>query len=756
MSQNRGDVFYTRTQRQRNICLSYLSGSKNLGRGNVQASAKTPAETVLANPADFRYEGCMTQRPALFHPRHVMEFISSAFSSCWFRVHRPLFLLSLATITQRAVCADLSSDNTLSSPDQRIQVSLHLPSGEASEKPWWSASFRGQPVLTHCELGLQTISGGELLAGARLVRDEYHSMARRIPVLFGKADHAQDRFHEARFVLETTRHQTIEVVFRCYDDAIALRYELPKRGHEAMVTIADETTSFTVVGRPRAYVQYLENFKTSHEHNVVSTPCDELRPGALLDLPLTLQWSNGVCAAVTEASLRHYAGMSLMCPSNGSNATSQTESPRLVCQLSPRPDGTKVVRPLPLQTPWRVVLLADRPGALLESETLYCLNDPPAFKDLSWIKPGKITFPWWNGDVYNGERELPILSFAMAKKYIDFCARNGIPTHSLTSDEKNVSPWYYQSNLGVVPGPDTDVTRTRADFDLPAIRRYAKSQHVRLWTWVHQGALRGRVEEAFAAFEKMGWSGMMVDFFDHDDQESIEFAESILQAAARHHLMIHFHGVWKPTGWQRTYPNLMNHEGALNLEYLKWSDRCTPQHNLNMAFTRLIAGPMDYHLGGFRSVTPAEFKARNIAPNVMGTRCHNLALYVCYDNPNPMVADYPTAYEGQPGFDFLKQVPTWWNETKVLVGEIGHVLVTARRKGKTWYLGGISAGQPRDLELSLSFLKPGPHEVTLWKDAAESDSNPNHLVRETFKTEPGGTLKVHLASDGGFVAEIRP
>ena len=152
-----------------------------------------------------------------------------------------------------------------------------------------------------------------------------------------------------------------------------------------------------------------------------------------------------------------------------------------------------------------------------------------------------------------------------------------------SSPENTVTPWYQQSKPGTEPGPDTDVTRPRSGFDLAAIRQYADSKNVRLWTWVHQAALRGRVDEAFAAFEKLGWSGMMVDFFDHDDQDSIEFAESILQAAARHHLLIHFHGVWKPTGWQRTYPNLMNHEGALNLEYLKWSDRCPPEHDVAAA-----------------------------------------------------------------------------------------------------------------------------------------------------------------------------
>jgi alpha-glucosidase len=313
---------------------------------------------------------------------------------------------------------------------------------------------------------------------------------------------------------------------------------------------------------------------------------------------------------------------------------------------------------------------------------------------------------------------------------------------------------YQQSKPGVEPGRDTDVTRPRPGFDLPAIRRYAESRQVRLWTWVHQGALRGRVEEAFAAFEKLGWSGMMVDFFDHDDQDTVEFAESILEAALRHRILIHFHGVWKPTGLERTYPNLMNHEGALNLEYLKWSDRCPPEHNLMMAFTRLIAGPMDYHLGGFRAVPRAQFKPRHVAPNVLGTRCHMLAMYVCFDNPTPMVADYPTAYEGQPGFDFLVQVPTWWDETRGLIGEPGELLVTARRKGTTWWLGGMSAKEIREAALPLRFLDRGRYRAKIWKDASDVHSNPNHLVTETLNVSRADTLKARLAADGGFVAKI--
>jgi alpha-glucosidase len=640
--------------------------------------------------------------------------------------------------------------NALSSPDGRIRVSIRMPVPGSIESPRWSAAFRGEPILTECGLGLQTADGGDLMAGARVMQEQSRSVDVRLPVLFGKSNHAEDRFREIRYTLENPRHRRTDVVVRCYDDAIALRYELPGGEQAASVTITNETTSFRLVGDPVSFVQYLENYNTSHEHNVVPTRHGNIRRGVLLDMPLTFSWEDSTYAAITEASLRHYAGMSLMRPPG------EESEDELVCQLTPRPDGTKVVRPLPMRTPWRVVLIGDRPGALLESETIYCLNDPSVIKDVSWIKPGKITFPWWNGDVYNGQRGEPILSFAMAKKYIDFCARHGIPTHSMTSTETTVTPWYHQSKPGVSPGPDTDVTRPRDEFDLAAIRRYAESKGVQLWTWVHQGALRGRVEEAFTAFEKLGWSGMMVDFFDHDDQDTVEFTESILQAAARHHILIHFHGVWKPTGLERTYPNLMNHEGALNLEYLKWSDRCTPEHNLMMAFTRLIAGPMDYHLGGFRAVPRDKFKPRNVAPNVLGTRGHMLAMYVCFDNPNPMVADYPTAYEGQPGFDFLMAVPTWWDETRVLAGEVGELLVTARRKGTTWYLGGMSAKRPRDLALPLLFLGKGRYAARIWKDASDAETNPNHLDTETRKLSSADTFKIHLALDGGFVAQLAP
>ena len=232
-------------------------------------------------------------------------------------------------------------------------------------------------------------------------------------------------------------------------------------------------------------------------------------------------------------------------------------------------------------------------------------------------------------------------------------------------------------------------------------------------------------------------------------------AERVLQSAARHHLHIHFHGVWKPTGLQRTYPNLFNHEGVLNLEYLKWSDQCGPEHNLTVPFTRMLAGPMDYHLGGFRAADREHFKAQGMKPSVLGTRCHHLAMYVVYENPMSMVCDAPTAYEGQPGFDFIRQVPATWNETRVLSDQVGDYVVVARRNGSDWYLGAMTDWTARVLEVPLSFLSPGRYQIETWADVPDS-ADMNKLTYEKKTVAAGEKLLLRLNSGGGQAKRIQP
>lgn len=632
----------------------------------------------------------------------------------------------------------------LRSPNGAVVVRVALaPAAEAGPTASWSLDFEGTPLLEGCALGLVDEWNGQLLDDFEVHATITRRHDEPAPILFGKAASARDRYREVALALHAAGGP-LTIRLRCFDDAFAFRYELgeptPLLG---VLKLVEETTSFQPSGEWTAYVQYLEHHHTSHEHAIERVAASELAPQRLVDLPLTFERAGGPCFAITEAGLRHYAGLSLR--------RERANGP-LVAALSPGPEGIKVVRTLPCVTPWRVVLVGARPGALLESNVLHCLNDPPSF-DPSWVKPGKLTWPWWNGYLFDAERGAPILSFEASQRHIDFCAKHGIAFHAYVADEDD-SPWYHQAKPGLFPGPETDATRVRDGLPLADVRRYADERGVGLWTWAHHGAVRGRVEEVFAALANHGFRGVMVDFLDRDDQGTVEFAEEVLAAAARHHVLVHFHGMPKPTGLSRTYPNLMNHEGALNLEYLKWSDRCTPEHTLRVVFTRMLAGPLDYHLGGFQAVPREQFVARNIGPSVLGTRCHHLALYVCIDNPAPMVADRPGAYVDQPGFELIRDVPTWWDETRVLAGEIGSLLVTARRHGAVWYVGGISAGAARDVTISLGFLGKEPHDAELWRDVEGDD--PNALVRTTRPVTSRSPFVVHVARDGGFVARIRP
>jgi alpha-glucosidase len=301
---------------------------------------------------------------------------------------------------------------------------------------------------------------------------------------------------------------------------------------------------------------------------------------------------------------------------------------------------------------------------------------------------------------------------------------------------------------------DADVRMPRAELKLPEIIQYARERGVGIRLWVHWKPLSQHLEEAFALYESWGVKGLMVDFLNRDDQEMIEWTEQMLDCAARHKLQIQIHGSSKYSGEQRTYPNLFNREGVLNLEYDKWSRLCTPQHSVDVAYTRALAGPVDFHLGGFRAVSRAEFQPRDRAPVVMGTRCHQMALYVVYENPMPMVADAPQSYEGQPGFEFIKEVPTTWDETRFVAGEPGEYIVLARRSGNSWYLAGITNWARREIDVPVEFVH-SPYQAKLFADGSMDESEPNSINIDDFTASPGKPIHLSMAPGGGFVGILK-
>ncbi|WP_165069288.1 glycoside hydrolase family 97 protein [Paludisphaera rhizosphaerae] len=629
----------------------------------------------------------------------------------------------------------------LKSPDGRLAVTFRLdPQG----RPTFEVSRSGKPVAAG-SLGLEFADGGPIREGLKVIGERRESRDETYKIPVGKASSARDHHNEVVVSLAeaAASGRRFDVAFRAFDDGVAFRYLIPKPGDFVLV---DEQTELSFPGDPTAHALPLDSYTTPYEKYYETLPAAAIGPDRLIGLPILLERPGGPWVAVTEANLTDYAGMYLAGVPGSPGVLRSKLSP-----LPGRADRAKVVGKGPHPSPWRIVMIADDPGRLLESNLIFHLSDPPAIADTSWIKPGKTTFPWWNGYVLDGVDFQPGVNTATMKAYIDFAAENGIPYHSL--DGLDIA-WY---GGPIQPKGPTDVTKAAPSIDMPELLAYAKKKGVRLRLWMHWKALKPQIEEAFATYERWGIEGVMVDFMDRDDQEMVRFYQEMASRAAAHHLTLTLHGAYKPTGLERTWPNVLTYEAALNQEYNKWQPKgvkgTPPYHNLDIAFIRGIAGPLDYHHGGMRNVLPEDYRFRDKAPPVQGTRGHQLAMYVVYLDHLPMMADSPTAYLGQPGLDFLVEVPTTWDETRVLRAEFGRCLVVARRKADAWYLGGMTAVEPRDLVIPLDFLKT-PCDADIQTD--DPTIGPTALLRRRERVSPTDALKIAVPRDGGFVARLKP
>lgn len=655
---------------------------------------------------------------------------------------KKLLLLAVVLLSGTAVRA--GRQVRIDSPDRQIRFSLDV----APEGMTYGITAYGRPVIHRARLGFE-FDNGEFGCDLQMGRVERRRIDETYELIVGKTGRARAHADEARIPLVERKapFRRIDLVVRVFDEGVGFRYEFPEQPAWTSYVMYDERTSFDLAGDPLALVLPLPSYTSTHEGLYTEARCSALPEGQLFDMPATFDFGDGLFVALTEAAVRDYAGMYL-CREQG----------RLVGKFSPRLGEERVkvaVDSFPHRTPWRTVLIGRSEGELIESDLLTHLNDPCTFDDTSWIRPCKTTFTWWNGNVIPDLDFSPGNNFDTNKYYIDFAARHGIDLHGIYGYAE--TPWYFDDgfNFGW-PGPHADATRPIPCLQMPRIADYARSKGVGLHLWVHWKALYERLDEAMALYEQWGVRGMMVDFMDRDDQEMIRIQERILQAAARHRIFIQFHGASKPSGLHRTYPNEFTREGTLNYEVCKWARQVTPDHDVSIPFTRMLAGAADYHLGGFRAVRRADFEPHYVNPTVMGTRCHMLAMYVVLENYLGSLCDNPMAYEGEPGFEFLTSVPQTWDRTRVPAARLNRYVAVARRSGDTWYLGAITNGEARELDLSLDFLGDGCYRAEMWLDDPDPTADPNRLVQRTATVGRGDRLVLPLAADGGAAVRFVP
>jgi alpha-glucosidase len=626
------------------------------------------------------------------------------------------------------------TSNSISSPDGTITATLTL--GKHLE---YSISWKDVVLIAPSPIGMTLGEGAILGAAPNLLDTHRREIDETIePVVPEKTSRIRDHCNE--LTLEFEGDWWLDV--RAYDDGVAYRFRTRRPGE---LTVIDEEFTIVAAGDPVAWLHTEESFLTHWERLYAQLAVSETPPDTMASLPALLAWPDGPKMAVTESNLQSYPGLYLTGTSSDTLRAIFPAYPLEEEQVNDRTvrvvsraehialtDGER-------SFPWRAFVIAAEDGDLIESTMVYRLAPPLQIEDPSWIRPGKVAWDWWNAlNVYGVEFETGV-NTATYKYFIDFAADNGIEYMIL--DEGWSDP--------------ADLWKINPDVDVDALLAYGRERGVGLILWVVWKSLDDRFEEALDRFADWGVAGIKVDFMQRDDQPMVEYYWKVAEGAAQHHLLVDFHGAYKPTGLRRAYPNVLTREGVRGLEWVKWSEHPTPEHNVTIPFIRMLAGPIDYTPGAMINAQESQFHPVFDRPMSMGTRAHQLAMYVVYESPLQMLADSPSNYlRERECLDFIAGVPTTWDETRVLSAQVGDWVVVARRRGDAWYIGAMTDWTPRDLDLDLSFLGEGDWKAVVFEDGINATRRAEDYRRVERQVSQHDSLSIRLAPGGGWAARI--
>jgi alpha-glucosidase len=638
-------------------------------------------------------------------------------------------------------------DLVISSPDSLLQLSVGFPDS-LSGSLQYSVKFHGRDILLPSGIEIDLKGAEPIKSNLEIVKLQRNEVNEKWDRVWGKRKSVTNHYNQLTLEMrETVRpRRLINVHFRVYDDAVALRYEIPvQKGLDSLV-ITNEKIGFRFTGNHTIWAAFWNTFHLSQEKEFVQSTLADVKPGNILGTPLLVKAGDSAWVSLLEANITDWACSGFIADSSHRNA--------LLSRPSWLPeDTTVVVRTAQRFSPWKVMMVTNRPGQLVESDILQNLNEPCAIDDVSWIKPGVSAWDWWWCGNYAPKAGFKLGSNTETMKYfIDFAAEMGWQ-YQLVDWQWYGEPFKKDGSFNT----DADLTKMNPNINIPELVDYAAKKNVKIIVWLLWANVDRQMEEAFAQYEKWGVAGVKIDFMDRNDQEMVNFYHRVARTAANHHLVVDFHGAYVPDGFSRTYPNLITREGIMGNEYNKWSDRVTPLHCLTIPFTRMLAGEMDFTPGGFLNDNPAQFKAVGSdapAPHVMGTRCFQLAMFVVYESAFEVFCESPDNVRNQPGSDFLKGIPTSWDETRVIDGMPGEYIIIARKSGNTWYVGGMSL-MPREVTVKTDFLDDMKYRGVSWSDTPVASKNPRTVSRKEFEAGKSSALKFTIAANGGFTAILR-
>jgi len=625
------------------------------------------------------------------------------------------------------------------SPDGKIRVSVATIDENRRPLLNYSVWYNNEFIVSCSPLGIRFADGSSFQENLEVISFRDSTIDETYTMPFGKTSSVHNHCNEKVISLQDQTGHRLQLIFRVFNDGIGFRYIIPGQDVPDTLEISAELTSFRFTGDYKYWGLHLNSYRTAYEKEYTVDVLSEIPPEDIIALPMLVRKSDHAWIALTEAALVNYAGMYLK--------TAGVNSTMLVASLSPRKDNPAIAvrAATPLTTPWCVMIIGDDPGRLVESNIVLNLNEPCSF-DYSWVRPGLAIDDWNNDQTVKSTGWEGAMDNRTMKHFIDFCGDYGLQYMSIDAGWSGAD--YMDTTV--------DLTRPIPAIDIPMLVSYARQHHVEIFLWTLSTVLKKQLEEALTQFNAWGIKGFNTDFFDSDDQETVNLVNHITQTAAEHKLMVEFHGIYKPTGLSRTYPNLLAHEAVLGLEYSKWDRKPTPEHNCILPFTRMLAGPMDYIVTGFTNRTENDFRIVWDEFNAMGTRCHQLAQLVIFETGFHVLGDYPDNYRNSPGSELFRDIPVSWDETRVLRAKPGDYIVIARRKGEQWFTGSITDWAARSLVIPLDFLNQGSYDAHIYADGPDAASRATDITISTARVTEKDSLNINMAPGGGHIMHFVP